>query len=48
MEFIGSKDIEDSQSEAESKLLSKLENHFLSEGLSMFSSRASVAFFQVS
>jgi len=44
MEFLNE---DDECSEAEAKLLAKLEKYFQSEGLSKFSSRAGVAYFQV-
>lgn len=47
MDFIGKDEDEDIESGAEKKLLAKLEKYFQSEGLSKFSSRAAVAYFQV-
>ena len=47
MEFLDNSDDDNSTSEAEKKLLVRLEKYFLGEGLSRFSSRAAVAYFQV-
>lgn len=49
MDFVDKNDNdgEDETTEAERKLLGRLEKHFLMEGLSKFSSRAAVAYFQV-